>query len=461
VARGGSGQFNVAHSRGSIYVTGDHQQRLQLAADPFFDRLMKLPDDRSLDLLNIAAGVYTVDRIAKRNFASDELGIRDLTITFQVEDLDFWLQPEIQELIAVVLAEICDDNWRLQFEPTKFREAGGGHQRRLELKSSLDVKRVALFSGGLDSVAGLASRLVVGEPAYALVTVAHQSSLRRRTGNQIEALCRHLGVSTALHIPIVLGLRGGKAARLSMQEQSQRTRAFLFTACGAIAAKMLGVSKVELFENGVGAINLPPMMGMVFGALSTRGCQPIFLRRMSELCSAVMEEEICFELPFAKSTKAEVLRSLGEYDLATLTQSSQSCAHTSLRVPGKTHCGHCPACIERRQAFSIAGVRDDPSVYESDIFLNPPPEGPDAAYFRLYQDQAVSWLAGDPDSLLRLKTHLPKSAHTDERLAEIIALLDRHAKEVVDTYVRPLNSYADASLRFHQNAVAHGRRMQP
>ena len=74
---------------------------------------------------------------------------------------------------------------------------------------------------------------------------------------------------------------------------------------------MLGVTKVELFENGVGVINFPPMMGMVFGALSTRGCQPIFLRRMSELCSAVMEEEICFELPFANSTKAEVLRSLG------------------------------------------------------------------------------------------------------------------------------------------------------
>ena len=108
--------------------------------------------------------------------------------------MDFWLQPKIQELIAVVLAEICDDNWRLQFEPTKFREAGGGHQRRLELKSSLDVKRLALFSGGLDSVAGLASR-IVGQPAYALVTVAHQSSLRRRTGNQIEA---SVGISVFL-----------------------------------------------------------------------------------------------------------------------------------------------------------------------------------------------------------------------------------------------------------------------
>ena len=83
MVRGGSGQFNVARSRGSIYVTGDHQQRLQLAADPFFDRLMKLPDDRSLDLLNIAAGVYTVDRIAKRNFASDELGIATSQLAFR------------------------------------------------------------------------------------------------------------------------------------------------------------------------------------------------------------------------------------------------------------------------------------------------------------------------------------------------------------------------------------------
>jgi 7-cyano-7-deazaguanine synthase in queuosine biosynthesis len=414
---------------------------------------MKLPGDRSLDLLNIAAGVYTVDRIAKRSFAVDELGIRDLSITFQVEDLDFWLQPRIQELIALVLAAVCDDNWRLKFEPTQYRETGGGHQRRLELKNPVEVKRVALFSGGLDSLAGLANRIIAGESAYALVTVAHQSSLRRRTANQINALCGQLGVPNAPHIPIVLGLRGGKATRLSMQEQSQRTRAFLFTACGAIAAKMLGVKQVELFENGVGAINLPPMMGMVFGPLSTRGCQPIFLRRMSELCSAVMEDEICLELPFANSTKAELLRSLGEYQLATLTQTSQSCAHTSVRSPGKTHCGYCPACIERRQAFLIAGVREDSSVYMADIFLNPPKEGSDAAYFRLYQDQAVSWIARDPDSLLRLKAHLPKSAYTNEQVAQIIALLDRHAREVVDTYVRPLSRVTDASLRFHQNAV--------
>jgi hypothetical protein len=97
----------------------------------------------------------------------------------------------------------------------------------------------------------------------------------------------------------------------------------------------------------------------------------------------------------------------------------------------------------------------------TDIFLNPPKEGSDAAYFRLYQDQAASWLARDSDSLLRFNAHLPKSAYTNERVGEIIELLDRHAREVVDTYVRPLSKFADASLRFHQNAVPHKRKVAP
>jgi hypothetical protein len=79
----------------------------------------------------------------------------------------------------------------------------------------------------------------------------------------------------------------------------------------------------------------------------------------------------------------------------------------------------------------------------------------------LYQDQAASWLAGDAESLLRLKAHLPKSDHTDQRVTEIIALLDRHAREVVDTYARPLSRVADASRRFHQNAVSHQRGVRP
>ena len=84
---------------------------------------------------------------------------------------------------------------------------------------------------------------------------------------------------------------------------SENVRAFLFAACGAIAATLFGVRIVELFENGVGSINFPPMMGMIFGPFSTRGSHPEFLRRMSVFCTEVMENHISFQTSILKSNQ--------------------------------------------------------------------------------------------------------------------------------------------------------------
>ena len=52
-------------------------------------------------------------------------------------------------------------------------------------------------------------------------------------------------------------------------ERSRRCRSFLFAAVGAVAAAISEVTKVEVFESGIGAINLPLLAGMV-GSRATR-----------------------------------------------------------------------------------------------------------------------------------------------------------------------------------------------
>ena len=92
----------------------------------------------------------------------------------------------------------------------------------------------------------------------------------------------------------------------------------------------MGASKVEMYENGVGAANLPPMTGMLVGGRMSKSSHPAFLRAMTELVSRVAERPIAFELPFATRTKAEMVRTLREDGLTKLANATVSCIHFPL-----------------------------------------------------------------------------------------------------------------------------------
>lgn len=426
--------FSVGGQRGAISVKGDLVQRLQFIEDRFFDSLSKLPDSRGLDLARIAAGVYAIDRITKRNFRSNDLGTRSLAVRFEVHEPEFWNQPDVCLLLTDLLEFLSGDSWHLTFVQDDHAPVGNGHQTRLDVGKA-KVDRVALFSGGLDSMAGLASRLVHGNSSYALLTVCHQASLRKSCLSATHRLREILDSKRIMHSYVIAWLRSGKAIRLSYQEQTQRTRAFLFCSLGAIMAHALDCQDVDLFENGVGALNSPLMTGMLFGTLATRGSNPGFLSRMSALCSKTLDSRIRFNLPFANMTKGEVLATLRNYGLDDWLQASHSCIHSSMRIKGVTHCGICPACIERRQAFDAAEISDNTN-YRQNIFENPPDRGPSAAYFRLYQDEAIAWQAGQARSQSRFEAHLQISGIDRRRRAKWKALRSRHSLEVVRTYAQ-------------------------
>src|SRR5262249_25663156 len=154
-------------------------------------------------------------------------------------------------------------------------------------------------------------------------------------------------------------LCGGSSIRLSQQECTQRSRAFLFAACAVAVADAYRICDIDVFENGVGSINLPLMTGMLGQGLATRGAHPYFLALMSNLAMAITESNLRFTLPFASMTKGEMLERLKHHGLGSWARQSRSCIHSSLRLPGAPQCGSCPACIERRQAFRVAGVPED------------------------------------------------------------------------------------------------------
>ena len=428
--------FVVRYEDGRVFVSGAIDQRMTFHVDRMLGGIVNTPSARSIDLLCIAAGCYGIDRsVKKAKRKGNENGTRTIRACFEVSDVAFWQQPSIIDQVAEILAFLTGDVWLPSFDQATTWQQSEGVQAKLDINWPVPPTRVALYSGGLDSAAGLSSRLLAGTTDYLLLTIGHQSSIRRSCMDQIKLLRHHLDAASRLaHASLVVSLDGGKAERLSYQEKSQRVRGFLFCAAAAVVASALEISEIDIFENGVGAINLPLMEGMLMDGLSTRGAHPGFLDKMTHLVSSVFDTSVVYVLPFLTHTKSEVIRSLSSYpDLLTWAQSSRSCVHTSLRSKGFKHCGICPACIERRQAFIAAGVMESSLYpYKIDLFAIEDPLLDD--YFRCYLENATDWVNLDQGVSERLHRHLIASDIDHLNECDVASLYLRHARETLGVY---------------------------
>ena len=411
-------------------------QDVRVLADAPLRSLLSRPTARAMDLLNIAGGVYAVDRISKRKAsAGNDFGIRSLGVCFAVHDLAFWQRREVVEALTELLCFLTDDNWSVTFQSEALTPPPHERQLRLDLPWTRKPRRIALYSGGLDSAAGLANRVTSGVDDYLLVTVGHHSGLRHRCSHQVQRLSQLTDTLQQLHTTLVVHLKGGAAKRISQQERSQRSRAFLFCAAAAVVAQSCEVEQIDVFENGVGAINLPLMAGMLAGGLATRGAHPTFLRLMSRIASAVAERNVFYSLPFSEKTKAEMLAPLREHGLQKWAESSRSCVHTSWRVRRTTHCGQCPGCIERQQAFFAAGMTEiTDGQYSFDLARGEPLVQESADYLRCYLDDAAAWLNDDAQVRRRLHWHLTGTDVPSEQHAGIADRRRRHAQEVLAAF---------------------------
>lgn len=325
---------------------------------------------RLVDFLRIASSFYVVDRLVKRRPTDGGARKRSRTIGLKVGVLDagFWNKQEVRDAIHDTVEFISGDFWDIEFveDGTPFCRTNRLLPDPYEGVSPL----VCLYSGGLDSAAGLAARMVEcpGRPVLP-VTVWHQPRQRRLVREQLKLLGSQFDV---LVDPLIVkvAMMWKSLLNRDQEENTQRCRCFLFASLGAIAAIMYGQRVVEVFESGIGAINLPLMAGMV-GAMTTKSAHPKFLRLMSRLASLVAEGEVEFRLPFFDRTKGEVVRNLAEARLEELAHLTASCVHYPLRHSQHKQCGVCPACVFRRQAMAVAGIAESDNTYKYDFLGSP------------------------------------------------------------------------------------------
>ena len=159
-----------------------------------------------------------------------------------------------------------------------------------------------MFSGGLDSLAGIVETVASGGKS---VLVSHRpvSTLDARQRKLFGELQGKFP-GQLIHIPVWINKDEGFG-----REPTQRTRSFLFVALATLVAQSIEARGIRFYENGVLSVNLP-MAEEVLRARASRTTHPVTLHLLSLLAAAVTGRELLIDNPFLFKTKAEVVQSL-------------------------------------------------------------------------------------------------------------------------------------------------------
>jgi 7-cyano-7-deazaguanine synthase len=226
------------------------------------------------------------------------------------------------------------------------------------------MRTVVLLSGGMDSVVALyharASHEIVAAISF------HYGS--KHNDREIPFAKWHsdrLGIS---HLVVPLAFigelfesdllkKGGEIPKGHYEEQSMK-------------------KTVVPFRNGImlsiagGVAESKEANGLIIAAHAGDhaiypDCREGFMRAMGDAIRLGTYAEVELLRPFISMTKADIARR--GHELGVDFSKTWSCY-----VGGDTHCGECGTCVERREAFLLAGMAD-PTVYISTSPLPPKP----------------------------------------------------------------------------------------
>ena len=336
------------------------------------DRFVPAPDHldhRLLDLLDVAAYVYSADRAVgrgPRESVHNRAWARTMQLHIPVRDFDFWTGSHVSRALALVLEFMSGDReWTFRFYP---------YSQRVPVQMSLfsnsvfptedlSCAEIMLFSGGLDSLAGAIEHLQRSHDTK-LCLVSHVAN------NSVQKTQTHLIESLRVRFPgriVPLRLRCNFKGFSSIEE-SQRTRMFLFAAIAYVIACCHQKDGFFVYENGMTSINLPKQMDLL-NARASRTTHPKTIRLMEEFLQH-FRREVTIHTPFFWMTKQDVVEIFREAREERLISSAVSCSSTRNKSGVVPHCGQCSQCIDRRFAIHAAGLHEYDATYSQDFITH-------------------------------------------------------------------------------------------
>lgn len=311
------------------------------------------------DWLELAVAVYLADRASLRGAAvQSQLNCwkRLIKIKLAVRRIDVWSSEQIQSSLAELLNFFTDDEWVFEFVELDSTVRDAKTQGKLPLPPQ-QPPRVALYSGGLDSFAGAAQQISADtEHSFILVSGATHNTQKARQRKQVRGLRQLSKSKETIHLTASFGIKHSQSDAVE-EESSQRTRGFLFLTLGAIAALYAGVSVLEVYENGIGAINLPYNATQV-GTMNSRSVHPLGLMRMEYFVEKLTQKNFQIVNPFLFQTKGEMCKHSAVQNSAEIISLTFSCDKYPIQTAGKPQCGFCTSCQLRRLSLEAADLSE-------------------------------------------------------------------------------------------------------
>ena len=405
----------------------------------------RLPDN-VIDLIEIAALVYAVDASVSRGGPVDQkMGAkwhRKFSIEMAVRRPDLWNKKDIKNHLEETLMFLSDDKYRFTFVQNS---ESGNSSKYFDFgeDNGWQADSVVMFSGGLDSFAGVLEELIERKSNVALIS-HHSSTKIAKVQKDLQAeIGRKIDKSMFKHIPIKIQLKAG-----TLKEGTHRTRSFLFAALGVANAFAFGLDRVFFFENGIVSLNLSPITNAV-GTRATRTTHPQTLTRFSSLFSKVLDAPYKIENPFFWRTKKDVVETISKLGFADTISLTRSCADVRNGSKMHPHCGRCSQCIDRRFAMLASGLeRYDPAeAYKVDLMDGRRSNSVDRENALSYVRSAQVYVGMSHIDLEQAYPQISRSvAHLNEdeetSLKRLAELLRRHGKGVVDVMEQTLGSRA-------------------
>lgn len=392
--------------------------------------------DRILDLLQIAAMVFCADRMTgrgERASVSNQGWSRSFEFHISVLDYEFWKNECVKATLAEALQFMTGDR-SYKFD---FQKAENGHfeekkckqlsffQNEADRIENIDEYDVMLFSGGLDSLAGLLEELV--EKARKVITVSHKSS--NTTVHLQKELIEKLNKDYNKYIQPYSFSCHKKG--ITSVEETQRTRMFLFSAIAFAICQCFNKHRFFIYENGVTSLNFPVQTDVI-NARASRTTHPKTLGLLAKFYN-LFDESFEIIAPYYKKTKEEIIKIFQRFNRLDLIASAVSCSSTRSKHALFPHCGCCSQCIDRRFAVFAAGLSEYDGEYAED-FIHEMKDGETSQ--RLYQQMRFA-SGKDYQTAFDMMKNFPSETqdaveywpcdNPEDSLNEIYELLNRYS----------------------------------
>jgi 7-cyano-7-deazaguanine synthase in queuosine biosynthesis len=413
------------------------KRNIKLSLPDFVRDVYYLPN-RVLDLLQIAAYVFSADRLigrGERDAIEYHMWARTFEFRIRVRDHSFWSQDDVKHKLAEALTFITGDrDFAFIFQSGHHTPATSLFDREDFRIESWQKTSILLFSGGLDSLAGAIERLETSNDQVCLVSHRSQPGIMRTQDGIVRALKQQPRYEGRIsHYPFLCRLTGIRAP-----EESQRARAFLYTSIAFALCRALSQDEFFVYENGVTSLNFARREDLA-NARASRTTHPRTLSLLQSLFCEIAARPIRINAPFVWHTKSDIFRKIRAFGQEHLIPSSVSCSRTFQNLGNATHCGTCFQCIDRRLAAYASDCDDiDESGIYAQNFITANLDGEARTTLVDYVRQARDFWVWNVDhfynemlnGLVEVVDHLSGVANEFEAVDALWKVCRKHGREI-------------------------------